>query len=232
MRRREDELSLSRRLAVSLVAAAGWALVQVISRTIRYETLGSEILEEFRRRRQPVIFCFWHNQIFSGTWLFRGQGIVVMTSRHQDGEFIARIIRRFGFGTARGSSTRGAVAALLEMARRLEEGQDVAFTVDGPRGPVYQAKPGPIQLARRTGAPILPFHAEVERRWTLRSWDGFRIPKPFTRGVLEFAEPIHVPPSSDLEAGLACLQSRLDSLRARAERRFGRGSALPAGETS
>jgi hypothetical protein len=232
MRSQGTELSLGRRLGLSLVAAAGWALVQVISRTIRYEILGSGILEDFRRRRRSVILCFWHNQIFSGTWLFRGQGIVVMTSRHQDGEFIARIIRRFGFGTARGSSTRGAVAALLEMGRRLEEGRDVAFTVDGPRGPVYRAKPGPIQLARRTGAPILPFHVEVERRWTLRSWDGFRIPKPFTRGFLEFGEPVHVPPSSELEEGLACLQSRLDGLRARAERRFGRDSEVPARETS
>ncbi len=226
------DLSLGRRLEVSLTAGVGWALVHLISRTIRYETLGGEILADFRRRGQPVILCFWHNQILSGTWLFRGQGIVVMTSRHRDGEAIARVIQRFGFGTARGSSTRGAVAALLEMGRRLEEGRDVAFTVDGPKGPVYRAKPGPVQLARRTGAPILPFHAEVERRWTLRSWDGFRIPKPFTRGVLEFGEPVQVPPGSSLEEGLERLQSRLDELRSRAERRFGRVARVRVGETS
>lgn len=226
------EYSRLQRLGLGLAGVVGWGLVHALNRMVRYQRVREEQFRELRRKRNPVILCFWHNQIFSGAWLFRRQGIVVMTSRHLDGEYIARVIQCLGFGTARGSSSRGGVSALREMARGLRQGTDVAFTVDGPRGPCYQAKPGPIQLARLTGAPILPFHVEVEDRWEFRSWDRFRIPKPLSRGVLLFGELITVADDQPIEPAHTALQQQLNRLRAEAENWFRRSASTGPQVTS
>lgn len=220
MSRKSGELPVSRRILTAAGGWAGWLLTHLVNVTVRYRWQSDEPLRDLRLAGKPVILCFWHNQILSASWLFRGQGIVVMTSRHLDGEYIARVIRRLGFGTARGSSTRGGVAALKELSRRVRGGEDAGFTVDGPKGPRYVAKPGPIQLARLTGAPILPFHVEVERCWEFRSWDRFRVPRPLTRGLVLFAPPFHVGDGEDPVEGLSLLQGELDRLRAMAESRF------------
>jgi lysophospholipid acyltransferase (LPLAT)-like uncharacterized protein len=164
-----------------------------------------------------VIFSFWHNQIFCQTFIFRFQQIVVMTSRHFDGEYIARIIERFGYDTARGSSTRGAVRALLELKNHLQQGRDVAFTVDGPKGPPYRVKPGPVFLARKSGAPIIMLHSEPEKFWELRSWDRFRIPKPFTRTLVKFGRPLYIPPEEEQPASVLRYQNEMDRIRAYCE---------------
>ena len=120
-----------------------------------------------------------------------------MTSRSFDGEYIARIIERFGFEAVRGSSSRGGVRALLGMHTIVEEGRVAAFTIDGPRGPVYVAKPGPVLLARNTGVPIRCFYVGVKDAWVLNSWDRFIIPKPFTRAHIRWSAPIAVPRDTD-----------------------------------
>lgn len=183
------QLTLWEQAKVRVISVIGWFAIWAIASTLRFEVRGREALDELRRQGQPTILSFWHNQIFAATYYFRFQDIVVITSSHFDGEYIARIISRFGYGTARGSSSRGAVRALLQLKRHLEEGKDVAFTIDGPRGPIYQVKPGPIFLARKTGCPVLCFHIEPKRYWRLSGWDRFRIPKPFSRAVVQFAKP-------------------------------------------
>jgi lysophospholipid acyltransferase (LPLAT)-like uncharacterized protein len=189
-------------------------LVWLVGSSIRFRFEDRQKLDQLRERGQPVIFCFWHNQIFCQTYLFRFQQIVVMTSRHFDGEYVGRIINWFGYATARGSSTRGAARALLELRRHLWEGRDVAFTIDGPRGPVYKVKPGPVFLARKTGAPIVTLQSEPQGFWQLKSWDRFRIPKPFTRTLVKFGEPIWVSADdSDAEA-LQAFQCEMDRIRA------------------
>ena len=127
---------------------------------------------------RPYILGFWHGRILPGTYYFRNRGIVVITSENFDGEWIARIIGRFGYGTARGSSSRNARAArCCSWSRDMRAGRSTAFTLDGPRGPARVAKPGAVWLASATGARSLPFHVEAERRWTLRSWDRTQIPE-------------------------------------------------------
>ena len=142
---------------------------------------------------RPHIFGFWHGRILPLSLYFRDRGIVVITSENFDGEWIARIIARFGYGTARGSSSRHARAAMLQLVRDIRAGRPTAFTLDGPRGPARVAKPGAVWLAGATGAPILPFHLEGDRSWSLRSWDRTQIPKPFTRVRMVVGAPIHVP---------------------------------------
>ncbi len=165
------------------------------------------------RQGGPVILSFWHNQIFLGTYVFRFRRIAVMTSRHRDGEYIAGVIRLFGYLPVRGSSSQRPVAALLEMKKCLAEGRTVAFTIDGPRGPRYKVKGGPVVLAAKTGLPLLCFHIEPQRYWRMKSWDGFRIPKPFTRALIKIGKPLEIPADADREAWIEKYQAEMDRIQ-------------------
>ena len=143
-----------------------------------------------------------------------------MTSQSFDGEYIARIIKRLGFMPVRGSSNRGAVRALLGLRRDTEQGWTVAFTIDGPRGPRYVAKPGPLLLARATGVPLSAFHIAVESAWVLNTWDAFMIPKPFSRALMRVARQTLVPSDAGdqaMDRFHAELQASLDRVREFAE---------------
>jgi lysophospholipid acyltransferase (LPLAT)-like uncharacterized protein len=195
-------------------------LIRVICATLRWEAHGAGHLEAIHRSDHRAIFTFWHVCIFSATWFWRKRGIVVMSSISRDAEYTGRFIKRFGYGTARGSATRGGGRALSEMAECLLNGMDVAFTIDGPRGPAYQAKPGAVTLARHTGQAILPFHIATARYWELPSWDRLQIPRPFTRAAVFVGEPIYVSRHAgkdEVEAQQAALQSTLDRLRREGE---------------
>jgi hypothetical protein len=163
--------------------------------------------------------AFWHGRILTATYYFRRRGIVVITSENFDGEWIARIIERFGYGTARGSTTRGGKRAMLQLVRDMEAGKPAGFTVDGPRGPARVAQPGAIWLAKATGNPVLPFHLEASAHWSLPSWDRTQIPKPFSTVALVVGEAMRVPrdaPDDQLDAARADLETRLRALESRA----------------
>ena len=146
-----------------------------------------------------------------------------MTSLNRDGEAIAQCIQKFGYGAARGSSSRGGFRALAEMAREVRHGRDCAFTIDGPRGPKYIAKQGPVLLALKTGAAIFCFHISMKHKIQLKSWDEFQIPMPFTPALVLKAAPVWVPPGSS-EAHLRDLhqqmQVTLDNLRIEGDSRW------------
>jgi lysophospholipid acyltransferase (LPLAT)-like uncharacterized protein len=206
-----------------IIRAAGvffYLLIRVICSTLRWEVRGREHLDSILSGEHRPIFTFWHVCILTATWFWRNRGIVVMSSTSRDAEYTGRVIKRFGYGTARGSATRGGGRALAEMAECLENGMEVAFTIDGPRGPAYVAKPGAVTLARHTGQAILPFHIAARRYIELRSWDRLQIPLPFTRAAALIAEPIYVPreaTSEEVAAKQAELQSALDRLLRDAE---------------
>jgi lysophospholipid acyltransferase (LPLAT)-like uncharacterized protein len=128
------------------------------------------------------------------TIYFQHARAVILISQSFDGELITRILRMFGFDAVRGSSSRGARGGLLGLKHVIETGRTAIFTADGPRGPIYETKMGPIKLAQTTGAPIGVFHLQPEHAWTLNSWDRFLIPRPFTRIVVSWAQWTHVPP--------------------------------------
>lgn len=182
--------SRRKRIELALISGFGYPLLATLGATYRYKVDGLEHLRAARALGQPI-HAFWHGRILPGTIYFKGRGIVVITSENFDGEWIARIITRFGFGTARGSSSRGARKALLQMIRDVRD-RPVAFTLDGPRGPARVAQPGAVWLAKVTGNPIIPFHLEADRHWTLNSWDRTQIPKAFATVALAFAPPIQV----------------------------------------
>ncbi len=203
------------RLLLALVSWAGYLAIRLIGPTLRY-TVSIEEGGPADDRLHPVIYVFWHRCVFVATHFFRHRNIQVMTSSSFDGEYIARIIEKFGYGAVRGSSSRGAVRALLGMHTEIERGESVAFTIDGPRGPRYQAKPGPVLLARNTQVPILPFHIAVEKAWLLRSWDRFVIPKPFSRVLVRLGRLLRVPREADSAAAAQYhteMQVTLDRIR-------------------
>lgn len=221
---RLPKLSLWRRLQIPLIAAAVFSVVRLLGPTLRYEVLGWDQVERLYARGERCIWTFWHRAIFGVIWWARNRGIVVMNSTNFDGQWTRKVIEWLGYGTAQGSSTRGGLRGLVVMAQRLEQGRDVAFTIDGPRGPRFIAKPGPVMLARRTGYPILVFHAGLERARTFhKTWDLFQLPHPFSRAVLLFASPIYVPGDADRET-LAQkheeMQKELERVQALAESWF------------
>jgi lysophospholipid acyltransferase (LPLAT)-like uncharacterized protein len=206
-----------------LIGWIGTIFIAVIGRTIRWESEGDSHLDAIYQSGHRAIFTFWHGRIFPSTYYWRNRGIVVMTSLNQDGEAIAQCINRFGFGAARGSSSRGGFRALAEMAREIRDGHDAAFTIDGPRGPRYVAKQGPVLLAMKTGAAIFCFHISMKRKIQLKSWDEFQIPLPFTRALVLKAEPIWVPENAsepELRALHQQMQETLDKLRIEGDKRF------------
>jgi hypothetical protein len=178
-----------------------------------------------RAQGVPVVSAFWHRCIISATWYWRNRGVVVMNTTNFDGQWTRRVIEHFGFSTAQGSSTRGGLRGLAVMARRMAEGVDSSFTIDGPRGPRYVAKPGPVMLARKTGRPIYVFHIGVEKSHTLeKAWDLMAIPHPFSRAVIVSAPLILVSPDADaeeLKRKHEEMQAALERVRDVAESWFG-----------
>src|SRR3954454_15667317 len=211
--------SRSKRLQASLISAAGYPLVAALASTYRWRQDGVHHLDDVARSGRPPIMAFWHGRILPATYFFRRRGIVVITSENFDGEWIAGIIERFGYGTARGSSSRGAVRALVRLKRDMAAGKPAAFTLDGPRGPAKVAQPGAIWLAKATGNPIVPFHIESDRHWTANSWDRTQIPKPWATVSTAIAEPLPIAADADeraIESGRLALEERLRVLEGRA----------------
>jgi lysophospholipid acyltransferase (LPLAT)-like uncharacterized protein len=208
-----------KRAQIAAIAAIGYPLINALGRTLRWQIDGQQHLDAvFAAGRQPIM-AFWHGRILPATLHFRNRGIIVITSENFDGEWIARIIERFGYGTARGSSTRGGLKALLKLVRDMESGRPTAFTVDGPRGPARVAQPGAVWLAKATGNPILPFHIESSSHWSANSWDHTQIPRPLSTVAVAIGEPFYVPrdtSADQLEAARLELEQRLIALEQRA----------------
>jgi lysophospholipid acyltransferase (LPLAT)-like uncharacterized protein len=208
-----------KRVEAAAIAAVGYPVIAALGRTFRWREAGVEHLDAVRASGRQPILALWHGRILPATVYFRDRGVVAMTSQNFDGEWIARIMRRFGYAAARGSTSRGARAALRQLVRDMAEGRPAAFTVDGPRGPAYRAQSGAVWLAKATGNPVVPFHIEADRCWTARSWDRTQVPKPWSRVGIAIGAPLEVPPDTDeegVEKHRVELESRLNGLQTRA----------------
>jgi lysophospholipid acyltransferase (LPLAT)-like uncharacterized protein len=218
---RLPKLKWSRRIQIPMIAAVVYSMIRTLGPTLRYEVLGWHHAEGVYAAKKQCIWSFWHRVIIPIVWWYRNHGVVVMNTTAFDGQWTRKVIEWLGFGTAQGSSSRGGLRGLAVMARRIEEGKDCAFTIDGPRGPRYVAKPGPVMLARKTGAPIMVFHVGVDRGKTFtKTWDHFLLPMPFARAVIFFAPPIYVSREATIEemdAKHAEMQRELERVRDIAE---------------
>jgi lysophospholipid acyltransferase (LPLAT)-like uncharacterized protein len=208
----------SQRAKASAIGAVGYPIVAALGRTLSWSIEGARHYDDLVRTDRPPILALWHGRILPATLYWRGRGIVAMTSENFDGEWVARLMGRFGFRAARGSTSRGGSRALVQLRRELAAGHTAAFTVDGPRGPARVAQPGAVWLAGATGSPLLPFHIEADRYWTADSWDKTLIPKPFSRIAIAIGEPFDVGGTSDetIEESRQELERRLAALEVRA----------------
>ncbi len=191
---RLPELSAWRKRQIPIIGSAAYWLIRCICPTMQFEVLGWQNAQRVYDTGQPIIYAFWHRTLVAALWWWRHRGIVVMNSTNFDGQWTRILVERYGYGTAQGSSTRGGLRGLIDMGRRLNEGRDAAFTIDGPRGPKFVAKPGPVMLARRTGFPVVVLHVCYDRAFVLRkTWDQLEIPQPFSRCIIAIHPPIVVP---------------------------------------
>ena len=215
------------RLVLAVVLRLVWALLRLVGRTWRFEIIAEEGATPlpFGEGAGAEIFCFWHQCVLPCTFYYRRTGATIIVSRSFDGELITRILELFGFHTTRGSSSRGAREGLLGLKQVIASGHPAIFTADGPRGPIYRTKMGPIKLAHISGARIGAFHLEPKRAWTMHSWDRFLVPKPFTRIVVSWARWTTVPADlgeSQFEQKREELNAAIERARLRALAHFGK----------
>ncbi len=198
-----------KRFEAAAIGAIGYPLMAGLGRTWRWQVSGAGHLDAVQASGRQPIFALWHGRILPSVVYFRDRGIVAITSENFDGEWIARIMRRFGYAAARGSSSRGGSRALIQLRRDMAAGRPAAFTVDGPRGPARHAQAGAVWLAKATGHPVVPFHIEADRRWELPSWDRGQVPRPWSRVALAIGAPLEVPAVAG-EAGIEAARSELE----------------------
>jgi lysophospholipid acyltransferase (LPLAT)-like uncharacterized protein len=217
------------RLVLAVAPRLVWALLWLVGRTWRFEIIAEEGATPlpYGEGAGAEIFCFWHQCVLPCTFYYRRTGATIIVSRSFDGELITRILELFGFHTTRGSSSRAAREGLLGLKQVIARGHPAIFTADGPRGPIYRTKMGPIKLAHITGARIGAFHLEPERAWTMHSWDRFLVPKPFTRIVVSWARWTTVPADLDesqFEQKREELNAAIERARLRALAHFGKAA--------
>jgi lysophospholipid acyltransferase (LPLAT)-like uncharacterized protein len=209
---------------MGMAAASGAALVRALGATWSIERSGLEPYDARIASGERCIFAFWHARMLPLVYTHRGRGIAVLVSRHRDGELITRIIEHLGFRSARGSSTRGGEEGVREMLQWAERGHLLAVTPDGPRGPAERVKTGLPWLAAHLGWPVVPVATAARSARRLRSWDGFRVPRPFTRVVAAYGEPMHVAKAAsreDLERERLRIEDALTALTREVDARAG-----------
>jgi len=198
----------------------GWIVLSLWSRTVRIQFVNKAVPDRLASEGKNVIYAFWHGRQFLLFHSHRNTGIVIPASESRDGEIQARILKYFGFEVVRGSSKRKGDRALLGLVDRLRKGKNLALAVDGPRGPIYEAKQGVMYMAGKLNKPIVPVMTGAKRFWLLEKiWDKYLLPKPFTRGVIMYGEAIVVNGISEeeLETKRKELESALNRLMAQAD---------------
>ena len=208
----------------AVVRLLGW-LLRGLFVTLRPEFVQRQLEQQVQGGRTPILFAFWHGRMlyFMKLYEYLGARVTILVSQSRDGELVAQLLSRFGFQTARGSTSQGGARGLLGVVNRVRNGMHACFTPDGPRGPRYQVQPGLVLVAKRTGAPILPMTFGAQWKRVLTSWDAFLLPLPFSRVVVVYGEPIYVPAdasAADLEAKRREVEASLRRITATADAYF------------
>ncbi len=208
------------RLALGLVGRLGPVLFQTLYSTLKFDIKGRDNQESWEAG-QPVVFVTWHGRLLPLLHLYRRRGIVMLVSQHRDGEFLTRLGQGLGYAAVRGSSTRGGYPALRQLVRELRQGRSLAITPDGPQGPRERFKPGALQAARITGAPVIPVMAGTNSAWWVEGWDRFLIPKPFARVCVLVGKPWRISKRSsvaEIERDARKLEAYMQELKADVDR--------------
>ncbi|TKJ42501.1 hypothetical protein CEE37_02105 [candidate division LCP-89 bacterium B3_LCP] len=215
----------SKKIIYRLAILLGPWLIRLVGFTLRIQKINPDPVRRLSEAKDPFILCFWHGRMFLTVFLHRNQGVVAMISQHEDGEMIARIAGKLGWRAIRGSSSRGGREALFQMLSHLKNGGAAAMLPDGPTGPRRQFKKGTLFLAQKSGVPLIPITFAAEKCWRFNSWDRFVLPKPFSRCVFIYHDPILIPDElkgDELDLWCKKLQSIMNDQVNEAEEYFGR----------
>ena len=204
-------------MKTALISFLAANLIRGLRATVRLRFHGDERIREWERTGTRFILAFWHRHLLLMPYAYRGERISVLVSQSKDGELIARTVARLGIDSSRGSSSRGGIAGMRSLLRKAAEGWDIAFTPDGPRGPLREVQPGVILAAAATGLAVQPVAIAASRAKLLRSWDRFLVPLPFSTVHVVYGEPLSVERRGDLDQAAAELKRRLDGAEAAAE---------------
>lgn len=198
-------------------------LIVLVYKTLKWKFVNYEQLSKDR----PAVFAFWHGRILMLPGIYKTEGkkrtgrpICILISQHGDGRLIAKAVRMLGIDSVEGSSTRGGVKGMLSLIEKIKAGSDIGITPDGPRGPVWEVKPGVILVAQQTGLPIIPATYSAKSFWTFGSWDKMILPKPFSKAVAILGDPIFVEKDLDeskFEAVRLNLQDKMIQLTQQAD---------------
>ena len=207
-----------------LLAVLATGFLRGVRATVRLRHHGAETQRRWEQEGRRFILTFWHRNILLMPFAYRGGRACALVSASRDGERASRVAALLGRGieVARGSTSRRGATGLRELLRRGRDGWDLAFTPDGPRGPLRVVQPGVVLAAAATGLPIIPVAYAATRQWELRSWDRFVVPKPLSRVHFVYGEPLTVDRDENVEAARARLQAALEAVEVEAERRAGR----------
>ena len=190
---KDEGFTIKDRFLFGLAGFFGPLLIRLLGVLCRYKVEGEERLFTASREGKGVILAFWHGRMLLPIYHFRGRGICSLVSFHRDGEFITRIVTKLGYIIRRGSPRKGGREGFFSMSKDLKAGMTIAIFCDGPTGPRHHLRDGVLQLARISGAPIIPVSHSASPSWRAKSWDRFMIPKPFSRGIIRLGEPIYIP---------------------------------------
>lgn len=211
------------RLVLRIVPWLAAGLMQCLFRLLRVVHVGRAYPESCWARGERIIVTFWHGRLLMMPFVYPGKPGAILISQHRDGEYISRIATILGFEVIRGSATRGGMRAFKQMLRAIKGRLNLVITPDGPKGPRAKVKSGVIEVARLTGAPIVPVSFSASRRRFLKSWDAFLVPIPFSRVVYVWGEPMYVPPTATKDEVVKhqeALEERLDLLTMKADNYF------------
>lgn len=221
---------LKKKLAEKVGPWLACRIVQVLGWTMRFEEVRSEIPARLWEKGPPAIGAFWHSRLLMMPLAYRGKRLSFLVSPHRDGQIIGKALKRFGFNPIQGSTHRSGASAFRKMMKAMEDGSDMAIVPDGPRGPRRRLQPGVIELARRTGNPIVPLTFNASKKKIFRTWDRFLLPYPFSRGVFIWGEPIYIDRNGDrdyLEERRLFVERRLNELTDEADRYFKPSQKVP-----
>ena len=202
----------------SILSFLAWLYVQIVAKTSRITIKGQKDYPG------PAIYALWHRQEVLMIYLHRNRNICGMISKSKDGEYMARIIKRFGFTFVRGSTTSGGIMALRALLKAARDGYSLAMTPDGPRGPIFKVQPGTIYLAQKACIPIIPAACALTKKIILRSWDKYQFPLPFGRIEAVYGQPFVVAGGDDIQAKSAELEGVLNALTDEAEKLLAAGA--------
>ncbi len=184
---------LKDKIILWFISNIGWFVIYFICSSIRLEVKGEEILDYYYKTGKRVIFTFWHDSQLFFVYYYRNKNIYVLVSESKDGEYIARTIKKLGFDTIRGSSTRGGIKALLKLVNQISKGFDAGITPDGPKGPRHVLKEGVLLSSQKSRTPIIPICFSSSKKKFFNSWDKFLLPIPFSKGILIYGKPFIIP---------------------------------------